>query len=61
VVNVIWGFANLAIGGALLHAFLPERLPPPWTLCVTVLAGALAMALYLANYFGKARNAAPHP
>jgi hypothetical protein len=25
------------------------------------LTGALAMALYLANYFGKVRNAAPHP
>jgi hypothetical protein len=25
------------------------------------LIGARAMALYLANYFGKIRNAAPHP
>ena len=61
VLNVIWGFINLAIGGVLLHAFLPERWPPHWTLCATALAGALAMALYLANYFGKVRNAAPHP
>jgi hypothetical protein len=59
--NVIWGFINLTIGGVLLHAFLPERWPPPWTLCVTALIGALAMALYLANYFGKVRNGAPHP
>ena len=61
VVNVIWGFANLAVAGVLLHAFFPERLPLPWTLCVAALAGALAMALYLANYFGKVRNAVPHP
>jgi hypothetical protein len=39
VVNVVWGFVNLAIGGALLHI----------------------LALWLANHFGKVRNAPPHP
>jgi hypothetical protein len=61
VLNVIWGFINLAIGSVLLHAFLPERWPPPWTLYIAALIGALAMALYLASYFGRVRNAAPHP
>lgn len=59
-VNVIWGFFNIAVGGALLYIFLPQ-LPPPWTLCVSALIGALAIALWLANHFGKVRNAAPHP
>src|SRR5260370_32265991 len=61
IVNVIWGFANFAIGGVLLHLFLPPQLPPPWSLCAAALIGALAMALWLANHFGKVRNAAPHP
>ena len=59
VVNVIWGLANL--GGALLHIFFPAELPPPWSLCIAALIGALAMALYLASHFGKVRNSAPHP
>jgi hypothetical protein len=57
VVNVIWGFANLAIGGVLIGQFFP----PPWTLCATALIGGLAIALYLASHFGKVRSAAPHP
>jgi hypothetical protein len=61
LVNVIWGFVNLAIGGGLLHIFFPSELPPHWTLCAAALIGALAMALWLANHFGKVRSAAPHP
>jgi hypothetical protein len=61
IVNVIWGFANLAIGGVLLHVFVPAEWPPPWSLCAVGLIGALVMALWLANHFGKVRNAAPHP
>ena len=60
IVNVIWGFVNLAIGGTLLYLFLPQ-LPPPWPLCATALIGALAIALWLANHFGKVRNSPPHP
>src|SRR5258708_33106789 len=59
VLNVIWGFINLAIGGVLPHAFLPERWPPHWPLSATALAAAPAMTLYLANYFGNVRTAAP--
>ena len=54
VANVIWGFCNLAIGGALLYIFLPQ-LPPPWPLCVVALIGGLVLALYLAWRFEKIR------
>jgi hypothetical protein len=61
LVNVIWGLANFTIGGVLLHVFFPAELPPPWGLCIAALIGAAAMALSLANHFGKVRSAAPHP
>lgn len=60
VVNVLWGFLNVLIGGALLYIFLPQ-LPPPWPLCVVALIGGLFIALYLAHHFGKVRKEAPHP
>ncbi|WP_298103009.1 hypothetical protein [Bradyrhizobium sp.] len=60
VINVLWGFCNLAIGFALLYIFLPQ-LPPPWPLCAAALLGGLVIALYLAWHFGRVRNAAPHP
>jgi hypothetical protein len=61
IVNVIWGLSNFAVGGGLLLVFFPPQLPPPWSLCLTALIGAGALALWLANHFGKVRNAAPHP
>ena len=61
IVNVIWGLANFAIGSVLLYAFFPGEFPPPWPLWTAALIGALAMALWLANHFGKVRNSAPHP
>ena len=60
IVNVVWGFFNVAIGGTLLHIFLPQ-LPPPWPLSAVALIGALVMALWLANHFGKVRSSPPHP
>ena len=59
-VNVIWGFLNLTVGGALLYIFLPQ-LPPPWPLCAASLIGAFIMALMLAAHFGKVRHSSPHP
>ena len=60
VVNVLWGFLNLAIGIALLYVFLPQ-LPSPWPLYAVALIGGLILALYLAWRFGRVRNEAPHP
>jgi hypothetical protein len=60
IVNVIWGFVNLAVGEALLYIFLPQ-LPPPWPLCAAALLGAFATALSLAAHFGRVRHAPPHP
>jgi hypothetical protein len=59
--NVVWGFANLVIGAVLLHSFFPAELPPPWPLWIAALTGALALSLWLANHFGKVRDAAPRP
>jgi hypothetical protein len=61
IVNVVWGMFNFAIGGGLLDVFFPPVLPPPWPVCVAGLIGASAMALWLANHFGKVRSSAPHP
>ncbi len=60
VINVLWGFLNFVIGGALLRVFFPPLPPPPAISIVTAL-GALVMALWLANHFGKVRNRAPQP
>src|SRR5260370_27524847 len=43
IVNVMWGLFNFAVGGALLHIFLPPELPPPWPLCIAGLIVAIAM------------------
>ena len=55
VVNVLWGFLNIAIGGALIYIFLPQ-LPPPWHLSAVALIGALITALLLARHFAKVRR-----
>jgi hypothetical protein len=61
VVNVLWAFFNLAIGGGLLHYFFPPVLPPPLASCIAAAAGALLTALWLAMHFSKVRNSPPHP
>ena len=58
-VNVIWGWFNLIVGGALLRLFFP--LPPPVGSLIAAALGALVLALWLANHFGKVRTTAPHP
>lgn len=60
-VNVVWGFANVVIGGVLLRVAFPAEGSLPWSLCLAALIGALALALHLANHFGKVRSAPPHP
>jgi hypothetical protein len=54
VVNVLWGFLNLAAGFALLFAFSPKGsdVIAEWSL---VALGALVMALALARHFGRVR------
>ena len=54
LVNVLWGFANLAVGLLLLRSFNPESGDPlvGWLL---VGAGALLIGVYLAQHFGRVR------
>ena len=59
-VNVIWGWFNFIIGGALLRIFFPPLPPPPGDSIATAL-GVLVAALWLSHHFGKVRNSAPHP
>ena len=58
VVNVLWGFGNFIVAGALARYFFPPA--TPGGIGASAL-GALAMALWLANHFSKIRNSAPHP
>jgi hypothetical protein len=60
IVNVLWGAFNFLVGGALVGYFFPPLLPPVG-ICIAVLLGMLVMALWLANHFGKVRDAPPHP
>jgi hypothetical protein len=54
VVNVVWGWINLAVGGILL---MPAHIDE----CIAAALGALVIGLWLANHFGQVRNSAPHP
>jgi hypothetical protein len=55
VVNVLWGFLNLAVGFALLFEFAPKGADVilEWA-CFGL--GALVMALFCAWHFGRARS-----
>jgi hypothetical protein len=55
VVNVVWGFANLAVGFAILWSFLPKGADVvlEW---VAVGLGVLAMAIFCARHFGRVRS-----
>jgi len=61
LVNILWGWFNFVVAGALVHFVLPTEFPAPLSLCILGAAGALLMALYLGRHFGKVRSAAPHP
>lgn len=60
IVNVVWGWVNLLIGGFLLRLVFPPLLTPLFDLIALAL-GALVIALWLASHFSKVRTAAPHP
>jgi hypothetical protein len=55
VVNVLWGFLNLAVGFEFLFAFAPKGADVivEWA-CVGL--GALLIALFLAWRFGRVRS-----
>ena len=55
IVNVVWGFANLAVGFAILWSFLPKGADVvlEW---IAVAVGVLAMAIMLARHFGRVRS-----
>ena len=55
IVNVVWGFVNLAVGFAILWSFLPKGADVvlEW---VAVGPGVLAMAIFLARHFGRVRS-----
>lgn len=55
IVNVLWGFLNLAVGFALLFAFSPKGADVvlEWAF---VGLGALLTALLLARHFGRVRS-----
>jgi hypothetical protein len=58
LVNVIWGWFNFIVGGALLRIFFP---PLPPAVSLATLLGVLVMAVFLSHRFGKVRSQAPHP
>ena len=60
IVNVLWGWFNFAIAGALLRYFFPP-LPPPLGGSIATALGVLVAALWLANHFGKVRKSTPRP
>jgi hypothetical protein len=55
LVNVLWGFLNLAVGFALLFAFAPKGADVivEWAF---VGLGALLLSVYLARHFGRVRS-----
>ena len=55
VVNVLWGFGNLALGFAFLWSFWPKGAEVVWE-WVAVGLGVLAMAVFLAWHFGRVRG-----
>jgi hypothetical protein len=56
VVNVVWGFANLAVGLALLSDWPGSDSTAGW---LVVGAGVLIAALFLSSHFGRVRGNLP--
>lgn len=51
VLNVVWATINLLIAAAFVYFGKLKQCNR--TICISYFAGGLAMAFYLANYFGK--------
>jgi hypothetical protein len=58
IVNVLWGFANLAVGFALARSneLLTSDASAGW---LAIGAGVLAMSLFMSNHFGRVRGNTP--
>ena len=58
LINVLWGFANLAVGFILLWLFRPHGFEEPigW---IVVGLGVLVAAVGISVYFGKVRSKVP--
>ena len=57
LVNVLWGFGNLAFGFALLWSFAPKGAEVVWE-WVAVWLGVLVIAVFCARHFGSVRSGA---
>ena len=55
LVNVVWGFANLAAGFALLRAFAPQE-PDATAGWIAVGAGVLLAGVAMSIHFGRVRG-----
>jgi hypothetical protein len=54
-VNVLWGFANIAMGFALLRAFEPQGSEAPFG-WITVGVGVVFCGFFLSRHFGRVRG-----
>lgn len=54
-VNVLWGFANLAVGSALLHAFEPRGSESAFG-WIAVGVGVVFCGFFLSRHFGRVRG-----
>jgi len=55
LVNVVWGFANLAVGTVLVELWLGAASRSPGDL-VAIFAGVLVAAVPMARHFGRVRG-----
>lgn len=58
LVNVVWGFANIAIGFALLRSFEPQG-SGSFAGWIAVGIGVLLIGVLLSRHFGRVRGSLP--
>jgi hypothetical protein len=56
VVNLVWGFANLAVGLALVVRLSDLQSPDAIAQAIAIGAGILACGLFLSLHFGRVRG-----